>query len=145
MLRHIRFVALAFLVTASPALAHHDGKGSLGSVNITQPVLVGGMILLPGVYEVRDTGEHAKPLPGQGADAQAYVEFVQNGMVVARDIAEIMTDEARPVGTSGAASGATTARMRFEQLKGGDFARISVSRGADRYLIHLPVKQDTAR
>lgn len=117
-----------------PAFAHH-GASALGSVSITQPVLAGGKMLQPGTYEIRDTGEHVKPLPGQSEDAQAYIEFVANGMVVARDVAELMPASPRPVGTSGGAA----ARPRVELLKGGDFLRVSTYRGSERYLIHLPV------
>lgn len=125
--------ALVALFAAS-AQAHHS-PAMLGTVRITQPVKAGGTVLQPGTYEIRDTGEHAQPLPGQSADAQAYVEFVANGKVVARDIAELMPGQAAPVGTSG---GSTT-RLRVERLKGDEFVRVSTSRGGERYLIHLPV------
>ena len=130
-------VALAVMLVAGPVLAHH-APSSLGTVRITQPVMAGGTMLQPGTYEIRDTGQHGTPLPGQSEDAQTHVEFVANGMVVARDIAEVMPAQPAPVGTSGATSGAT-ARGRFEILKGDDFARVSMSRGGERYLIHLPM------
>jgi hypothetical protein len=121
---------------AGPALAHHSAS-MLGTVRITQSVMAGGKTLQPGPYEIRDTGEHVTPLPGQSAEAQTYVEFVANGMVMARDIAELMQDQPAPVGTSGG----TTSRPRVEMLKGGDFMRVSMSRGSERLLIHLPVAQ----
>jgi hypothetical protein len=126
-------LALAVMLTAGPVLAHH-APSSLGTVRITQPVKAGGTMLQPGTYEIRDTGEHTTPLPGQSADAQTHVEFVANGTVVARDIAELMPAADAPVGTSGGG-----ARGRFDTLKGGDFARVSMSHGGERYLIHLPV------
>ena len=119
---------------AGPTLAHHSAS-MLGTVRITQPVMAGGKMLQPGTYEIRDTGEHATPLPGQSADAQTYVEFVANGTVMAREIAELMAGQPGPVGTSGSSS----PRLRVEMLKGGDFMRVSTSHGNDRYLIHLPV------
>ena len=119
---------------AGPALAHHAAS-MLGTVRITQSVMAGGKMLQPGTYEIRDTGEHVTPLPGQSADAQTYVEFVANGIVMARDVAELMQDQPGPVGTSGG----TSSRPRVEMLKGGDFVRVSMSRGAERLLIHLPV------
>ena len=125
---------LALVVSAAgPALAHHAAS-SLGTVRITQPVMAGGKMLQPGTYEIRDTGDHATPLPGQSPEAQTYVEFVANGMVMARDIAEVMPGQAVPVGTSG-----TSARPRVDLLKGGDFMRVSATHGGERYLIHLPV------
>ena len=126
--------ALASLALAGSAFAHH-GPASLGTVRITQSVMVGGTTLQPGTYELRDTGQHGTPLPGQSADAQAWVEFMQNGMVVAKDLAELMTPEGTTVGTSG---GRTT-RPKLEQLKGGDFLRISGYHDGERYLIHMAV------
>ena len=134
--RLIALVALALgLAGAVPAVAHHGEAGSLGTVRITVPVAAGGAVLQPGVYEVRDTGQHTMPMPGQSADAQVRIEFVKNGQVVATDVAEVMMNETGTVGTSGA-----TSRLRFEMLKGGDFARISGSHEGARYLIHLPTK-----
>ena len=127
-------LGVVVVLAAVPALAHHPAF-VLGTVTITQPVLAGGKTLQPGTYEVRDTGEHVKPLPGQSEDAQTYVEFVANGALVARDVAELMTGQPLAVGTSG---GAAT-RLRFERLRGDDFTRISTYRGSERYLIHLPV------
>jgi hypothetical protein len=122
------------VLAAGPALAHHAAS-SLGTVRITQPVMAGGKMLQPGTFEIRDTGEHPTPLPGQSPEAQTFVEFVANGTVMARDIAELMPGQATPVGTSGGSS----ARPRVEMLKGGDFMRVSTTHGGERYLIHLPV------
>ena len=132
-----RMITAAFALVAlfaASAQAHH-APAMLGTVRITQPVKAGGTVLQPGTYEIRDTGEHATPLPGQGENAQAYVEFVANGKVMARDIAEIMEGEPAPVGTSGG----TSSRLRVERLRGDEFVRVSTMRGGERYLIHLPV------
>jgi hypothetical protein len=126
-------LALVALI-AVPIQAHHSAS-SLGTVRITQSVMAGGTMLQPGTYEVRLTGEHVTPLPGQSEDALQRIEFIANGKVAARDAAEVMPAEAVAVGTSG---GSTT-RGRFEMLKGNDFARVSMSRGGERFLIHLPV------
>jgi hypothetical protein len=127
--------AFALVALSAASVQAHHAAAMLGTVRITQPVKAGGTVLQPGTYEIRDTGEHAKPLPGQSEEAQAYVEFVANGMVVARDIAELMQGEAAPVGTSGGVS----TRLRVERLRGDEFVRVSTSRGGERYLIHLPV------
>jgi hypothetical protein len=127
-------VALAALVAAGDAWAHHNAS-TLGTAHIPQPVLVGGHLVQPGTYEVRLTGEHLKPLPGQSEDAAQQFELVANGQVVARDFAEVMPAPAVPVGTTGGAG----ARARVERLRGGEFQRIAMNQGAERYLIHLPV------
>ena len=138
MTRMITACIAVVVLGAAPALAHHAAS-SLGTVRITQPVMAGGKMLQPGTYEIRDTGEHTTPLPGQSADAQTYVEFVANGTVMARDIAELMPGLPAPVGTSGRTSGGPNARPRVELLKGGDYMRVSTSHGGERYLIYLPV------
>ncbi|HTM04936.1 MAG TPA: hypothetical protein VL173_15610 [Vicinamibacterales bacterium] len=95
---------------------------------ISEPVLAGGSSLAPGTYEIR------VGLPIEGA-AQRSVEFVKDGMVVAREIAEVLP-AAGSVGTSGAAS-----RVRVERLKEGDYVRVSFVDGADRLLIYLPTRK----
>jgi len=127
-------IALLFALTGQPALAHH-GPSVLTTVQITEPVMVGETRLQPATYEIRLTGEHLKPLPGQSEDSEVVVEFVKEGMVVARDGAEVVPGDTRPVGTSGG----STPRARVERLKGDEFLRISVNKDAERYLIHLPL------
>jgi hypothetical protein len=127
--------ALACVLTAGSAFAHH-AAATLGTVTITQPVMAGGRMLQPGTYELRDTGEHPAPLPGQSPDAQAYVEFMSNGAVAAREIAEVMPGARDTVGTSGGAG----ARARVERLRGDEFLRVSVTHTGERYLIHLSMQ-----
>jgi len=127
-------IVLGCLLAVAPAAAHH-GPSSLGTVRIAAPVLAGGETLPPGTYEVRLTGEHAKPLPGQSEDAEQMVEFVSGGRVVARDVAEVMPGSTGAVGTSGGATGGA----RVERLKADDFLRVSMNREGDRYLIYLPL------
>ena len=133
MTKTIVAVVLAGVLGSGSVFAHHP-VATLGTVTITQPVMAGGTMLQPGTYELRDTGEHGKPMPGQSAEAQAWIEFLANGTVVARDMAEVMTGTTEAVGTSGAAG-----RVRTQMLRGGDFMRVSVNRGGERYLIHLAV------
>ena len=134
--------AVAVMFVGGPVQAHHAAS-SLGTVRITQPVMAGGATLQPGTYEIRLTGEHLKPLPGQSEDAVQQVEFISNGTVAAKSAAEVLTGEDVAVGTSGVTSGGTsgggTARVRVDMLRGGDFLRVSATRGGERYLIHLAV------
>ena len=127
-------IALGCLLAAAPALAHH-GPSALGTVRITQPVVAGGQILQPGAYEVRLTGEHVKPRPGQSEEAEQVVEFVSGGRVAARDVAEVVAASTGAVGTSGG----TAASLRVERLKADDFVRVSVNREGERFLIYLPL------
>jgi hypothetical protein len=130
------FAALFF--TASVASAHHTVPGRTHpTVTITQPVFVDGKPLAPGKYDIYITDE--RPVTGAGAsDAQRVVEFAQNGKVVARDIAEVFPAGERPVGTSGATARATA---QVQKLTGGEFVRVVVNEGGNRYLIHLTTSE----
>jgi hypothetical protein len=131
--------ALALVMLIAVSVQAHHGAASLGTVRITQAVMAGGTTLQPGTYEIRLTGEHMKPLPGQSEEAVQQVEFIANGNVAAKYAAEVMTSDAVPVGTSGVTGGGGTTRARVEMLTGGDFMRVSATRGGERYLIHLAV------
>ena len=132
-------VALA-LATAgagpTPLAVVAETSELLATVQITNPVLVGGQSLAAGTYDLRLAEGGPAPLPGQSVDAQRWVEFVV-GNVVGCDVAEILCDtDITPVGAS-----ATPIRdgTQVVVLKGGEFVRISVKRAGERYLIHLPV------
>jgi hypothetical protein len=118
--------ALAYGAQTAPAAAGQV----LGTVRVTQAVLADGKPLAPGTYDVRLTSESLTPLAGQTPGAERRVEFVANGQVIGRDVAVVMS-------ASGAAD---TAQPRVELLKGGEFLRISATRGGERYLIHLPLR-----
>ena len=60
--------------------------------------MAGDTMLQPGTYELRDTGEHLSPLPGQSPDAATWVEFVAGGKVIAREGAEMMEAPNQTVG-----------------------------------------------
>ena len=95
-------------------------------VTIAEPVLAGGMPLPPGRYEIQFAGK------GPSANlTQRDVEFVRDGVVVARETAEIV-----PAGSL-----AGSARVRVERLKEGDFVRVSFVDGDSRYLVYLPTTQ----
>jgi len=126
-------LTLAGLLAATAAFAHH-APGSLGTVRIAEPLMAGDTMLQPGTYELRDTGEHLSPLPGQSPDAATWVEFVAGGKVIAREGAEMMEAPNQTVGTSGRAS---ASRPRIEHLKDNEFVRISTYRDGSRYLIYL--------
>jgi hypothetical protein len=121
----------------STALAHHTVPGRTHpTVQITQEVKADGKPLAPGTYEIWITDERPNVNAGAPSDNQRVVEFVQNGKVVAREIAEVFPSGQREVvGTSGR-SGAS--RARTEMLRGGECLRVSISDPDGRFLIHLP-------
>jgi hypothetical protein len=113
----------------------------LATVRIVEPVLAGGRPLAPRTYQLRLTEERPMPRPGQSADAQQWVELIADGSVVAREVAEVIRDDDRP--DIGASAERAAEGVRLQMLKGGDFLRISVKRQGIRYLIHLPVIDET--
>jgi hypothetical protein len=109
----------------------------LATVRIPQAVIAGGKPLPSGTYEIRLAPGTLAPLAGQSPAAQRWVEFVERDIVVARDVAEVLhDDDVTPIGAS---SRPVREGTRVEMLKGNEFLRISVKRGSERYLIHLPV------
>lgn len=134
----LSFLAVAVLGAGS-AWAQNETPGTshaVATVTLTQQVLAGGQPLAPGTYEIRISDE--RPNVGAGAPSamQRAVEFVRDGKVVAKEIAEVFPRTERDVaGTSGSTA---AGKARVETLRGGEFVRVSVSDSANRYLVHLP-------
>jgi hypothetical protein len=142
----IRRVLLSCFVAGSlgvgTALAHHTVPGRthpvVTTVRIAQPVTAGSTPLAPGRYEFIVTDESPAAASGHPNESQRWVEFVRDGMVVARDIAEVFPRAERPVGTSSASA---APRAVVEKLKADDFVRVSVNAVNARYLVYLPISQ----
>lgn len=128
---------VAGVFSATTVFAHHTTPGRVHpTVQITQQVLADGKPLAPGTYEIWITDERPDVGAGAPSENQRTVELVQNGKVVAREIAEVFPRAPREVvGTTGSAM-PTTARV--ERLKEGDFIRVSINDPDGRFLIHLP-------
>ena len=112
----------------------------LTTVRIATTVMAGGTSLPAGTYELRLTGQSPVPVGDEQRTVREWVEFFANGTVVAREVAEILYDDALP--SVGASSQRVPSGTRVEMLKGGEFLRISVKRENVRYLIYLPPKAD---
>jgi hypothetical protein len=143
MTRRLLFSCLvAGSVGVGNAWAHHTVPGRthpvVTTVNITQPVVAAGQPLAPGNYELIVTDESPASPSGQPNESQRWVEFVRNGMVMAREIAEVFPHAETPVGTS-SASGAP--RAVVQKLKADNFMRVSVNAPNARYLVYLPISQ----
>ena len=131
------FVAVFF--AGATASAHHTVPGRTHpTVTLTQQVFVDGKPLPAGKYEIYITEERPTVGAGAASEAQRVVEFAQNGKVIAKDVAEVFGAGERAVGTSGAAGRATA---QVQKLSGGEFVRIVVSEGGNRYLIHLATSE----
>jgi hypothetical protein len=95
-----------------------------------------GKPLAPGTYQLRLTGEDAKPGAGQTADAERYVEFVRGGKVIAREVATVIP--AAEIDQVAKSRKPANGSMKVEKLKGDDYVRIWINRGGTNYLINLP-------
>jgi hypothetical protein len=128
-------------LVATDAWAHHKEAGRMHpvvtTVQIPQAVLAGGKPLASGTYELVINDERPQTGAQAPSDVQRVVEFVQNGTVVATEIAEVFPAAERPVGTSGSKS----ARAVVQRLRGDEFLRVAVNGADARYLIHLPIGQ----
>ena len=84
------------------------------------------------------TDERPPAPSGEPNESQRWVEFLANGQVVAREIAEVFPASERPVGTS-SASGAP--RAVVQRLRTDNILRVAVNTADARYLIHMPLSQ----
>jgi hypothetical protein len=128
----------SLIVIASPSVGQAGTDVNvLAKVRIPTAVLANGAPLPPGTYEVRLTEQRPTPSPGQSLEARQWVEFVANGKVVAREIAEVLHDDDLPA--VGASSVRVPSGTRVEMLKSDNLLRVSVKRDRERYLVYLPV------
>ena len=107
---------------------------SLGTVTLGTRVLADGKTLPAGTYQVRLTGEEAKP--ALGTIPERYVEFVRSGAVVGRELAILIP--ASEIDQVAQGPRPATGGSRVEMLKGNDYVRIWINRDGINYLIHMP-------
>ena len=140
MIRQLLFSCFVAAAVATQAYAHHTSAAvshTMATVRIPGGLMAEGKPLPAGTYDVIVTDERPAVEGGTPSENQRWVEFVQNGKVVAREIAEVFAADARPVGISGS----NDARAVVQTLRGDEFVRIAVTAGGARYLIHLPPSQ----
>ena len=145
---------LAGSLMAAPAFAQHKapnqqpatdaaptaptGELVLGTVTLAKPTTADGKPLAAGTYQVRLTGQEAKPdAKGASENIERWVEFVQKGTVKGREVVSIIPqsevknvvkDPPPPAG--GAA--------KVQMLKGNDYMRVWFNKGGNHYLIYFP-------
>ena len=125
------------LVLMLPAVAFaQSANTSLGSVTLTRRVKADGQPLAAGTYQVRLSTDAVKPVVGQSPEGAKYVEFLQGGKVVGRELAMVLSSAevaAIMKGEKPAADGS-----KVELLKGNDYVRVWINRGGMNYILHLP-------
>ena len=114
------------------------GETALGSVNIPRSVKADGKDLKAGTYQVRLTAQAASPaVPGQ--TMERWVEFVQGGKVVGREVVSIVpAAEVKDLQPGPDATPSSRAGSKVEMLKGNEYLRVWINRAGVNYLIHMP-------
>lgn len=126
---------------AQPKASVPTGETVLGTVTIPRAVTADGKPLPQGRYTVRLTAQAAQPtVAGQVPDLNRWVEFVQGGQVRGREVVSIVppdeVDDTQP-GPDLDPGRAPRTGSRVEDLKGGEYVRVWISRQGTQYLIHL--------
>jgi hypothetical protein len=130
-------LALSLVVPFAPASAQSRPAGtSLGSVTLKHKVTADGKALPAGTYQIRLTDETPKPAVGQSPDAERYVEFVQGGKVVGRELATVVSDADAKTVVKGPAP--AKGGSRVDLLKGNDYVRVWINRAGNNYIINMP-------
>jgi hypothetical protein len=106
----------------------------LPEIGISQPVTANGKLLAPGTYRIRITGERPALPTGEPSESQRWVEFIANGAVAGREIAEVIPVDDVPAGATAPKS---APRAVVQLLKEGDFVRVSLWDSGARYLVYL--------
>ena len=109
---------------------------ALGTVHLPKKLMADGKPLPAGTYTVRLTTDEPKPGVGQTPQAELYVEFVQGGKVVGREVATVVS--AADIGAVAKGQRLKANSSVVEMLKGGDYWRVWINRGGNNYLIHMP-------
>jgi len=108
---------------------------TLASVNIPRQVTADGQTLKPGTYSVRLSSDAVKPVVGQSAGSTVWVEFVQGGKAVGRELASVVTSADIKQVVEGTPPGSGAAKVQL--LKGSDYMRVWINKGGTHYLVHL--------
>jgi len=110
----------------------------IGTVHIPKAAVANGAGLPAGTYTMRVSDDQPTVPAGQSPDAEKWIEFVQGGKVVAKEMASVVTDAVM------AAEVADRGRPKpgqtwLQTLKGGDYYRVWVNKGGTHYLVNLAI------
>jgi hypothetical protein len=122
---------------SAPAPNAPGGEIALGAIHLSKGVKADGKSLPAGTYQVRVTAETASPnAAGQSQGLERWMEFVQGGKVKGREVVTIIPQSEIAHVQKDAPPAANSSK--FEVLKGGDYMRLWIRRGANHYLVHFP-------
>ena len=123
---------------SQPAMVDANAPVSLGAVRISRAVKADGKALPAGTYQVRVTMQEAQPAaPGQTPQYERWAEFVQSGQVKGREVVTVVPQS--DITQVAEAKAPATGGYRVELLKGGDYMRLWIHRGANHYFVHFNI------
>ena len=132
MMTVLTFVALLF---SSTGIQTTPATPTIGTARLAQAVMADGKPLPAGTYAIRLTTDTPSVVVGQSPEFTRWVEFVQRGKVIGREIATVVpADDMRTMAKMPRTGGA----VRVQTLKGGDYLRVWITHAGTNYLIHLP-------
>ena len=109
---------------------------ALGTVRVPNRLMADGKPLPAGTYTVRLTTDEGRPGVGQAPQGELYVEFVQGGKVIGRELAVVVS--AADIGAIAKGQRLKADSSAVEMLKGGDYWRVWINRGGTNYIINMP-------
>ena len=129
---------LAVLVSALGAGVGYaqTSATALGTVHLPKKLMADGKPLAAGTYTVRLTTDEGKPAAGQTPQGELYVEFLQGGKVVGRELAIVVS--AADIGAIAKGQRVKANASVVEMLKGGDYWRVWINRSGTNYIINMP-------
>jgi hypothetical protein len=123
--------------TTAAAPAAPTGDLALGAVRIPRGVTADGKPLPAGTYQVKVTGQEARPeAVGTTEPLERWAEFSQRGAVKGREVVTIVPESEIKLVVKDAPPRAGAAKV--QTLRGNDYLRVWVNKGGNHYLIHLP-------
>lgn len=123
--------------TTEAAPSAPSGEMALGAVTIGRRVKANGETLAAGTYQLRLTGEVARPdATGQTSQLERWVEFRQGSQVRGREVVSIVP--ASDISKVQKDAPPRPGGYKVEMLKGNEYMRVWINRGGNHFLIYLP-------
>ena len=121
---------------AQSSILLYQRPNGLGTVRLTRALLADGKPLAPGTYEVRLTNDNVPPAAGQSPYGERYVEFLQGGEVVGREVAIVVFEA--DIDSIAERQVPRINTSVVEMLRGGDYWRVWINKDGTNYILNMP-------
>jgi hypothetical protein len=135
-MRHLLFIGTLIAGLSGGIASGQASASALGSVHLTYAVIADGKPLAAGLYLIRLTDGEPKPAVGKPPNAGRWIEFVKDGRVAAREVANVVS--VKDTETITMRPPALANQSRVDVLQDGNHVRISINRGGIKYIINMP-------